>query len=179
MTAVTESAVQLRARRARHTFRVVYKVSALNFRAQMEYRGNFVASIMFGILWQTSTLMFVSVLLTRFKGGLGEFPSRGVLLIVGMRLVAHGLYVLFFYNFAWIPLLVDEGRMDGYFLRPLPVFIQLLISEFSVNAIGDLLVGFTTLVSQSLSSTFIGPCCGLSTYLSRSSPERSSRARCS
>ena len=116
MTAITESAVQLRARRARHTLRVVYKVSALNFRAQMEYRGNFVASIMFGVLWQTSTLMFVSVLLTRFKGGLGSFPSSGVLLIVGMRLVAHGLYVLFFYNFAWIPLLVDEGRMDGYFL---------------------------------------------------------------
>ena len=145
MTAITESTVQLRARRARHTLRVVYKVSALNLRAQMEYRGNFVASIMFGILWQTSTLMFVSVLLTRFKGGLGGFPSSGVLLIVGMRLVAHGLYVLIFYNFAWIPLLVDEGRMDGYFLRPLPVFMQLLLSQFSVNAIGDLLVGFSTL----------------------------------
>ncbi len=145
VTATADSALLLRAKRARHTWRVVYKVSALNFRAQMEYRGNFVASIMFGILWQTSTLMFVSVLLTRFKGGLGGFPSDGVLLIVGMRLVAHGLYVLFFYNFAWIPLLVDEGRMDGYFLRPLPVFMQLLLSQFSVNAIGDLLVGFSTL----------------------------------
>jgi ABC-2 type transport system permease protein len=111
----------------------------------MEYRGNFVASIMFGILWQSSTLMFASVLLTRFKGGLGGFPSSGVLLIIGMRLVAHGLYVLCFYNLAWIPLLVDEGRMDGFFLRPLPVFMQLLLSQFSVNAIGDLFVGLSTL----------------------------------
>ena len=53
--------------------------------------------------------------------------------------------MLFFYNFAWIPLLVDEGRMDGFFLRPLPIFMQLLLSQFSVNAIGDLLVGFSTL----------------------------------
>ena len=139
------SAMRSRAHRARHTARIVRKVSALNFRAQMEYRGNFIASIMFGILWQTSTLMFASVLLTRFKGGLGGFPSAGVLLIIGMRLVAHGLYVLCFYNLAWLPLLVDEGRMDGYFLRPLPVFMQLLLSQFSVNAIGDLFVGLSTL----------------------------------
>jgi ABC-2 type transport system permease protein len=145
VTEIVAPAWQLRAHRARHTARIVRKVSALNFRAQMEYRGNFIASIMFGILWQTSTLMFASVLLTRFKGGLGGFPSAGVLLIIGMRLVAHGLYVLCFYNLAWLPLLVDEGRMDGYFLRPLPVFMQLLLSQFSVNAIGDLFVGLSTL----------------------------------
>jgi ABC-2 type transport system permease protein len=140
-----DSTLRSRAHRARHTARIVRKVSALNFRAQMEYRGNFIASVMFGILWQTSSLMFASVLLTRFKGGLGGFPSAGVLLIIGMRLVAHGLYVLCFYNLAWIPSIVDEGRMDGYFLRPLPVFLQLLLSQFSVNAIGDLFVGLSTL----------------------------------
>jgi hypothetical protein len=77
MTVVTESALRARVGRARHTVRIVGKVSALNVRAQMEYRGNFVASILLGILWQTSTLMFASVLLTRFKGGLGGFPSAG------------------------------------------------------------------------------------------------------
>jgi len=129
----------------RHVARVVGKVTALNFRARMEYRGDFVISVLFGIIWQTSTLMFASVLLTRFKGGLGSFPSSGVLLIIGMRLLSHGLYVLIFSNLAWLPRLVDEGRMDGYFLRPLPVFTQLLLSQFNVNAIGDIAVGATSL----------------------------------
>jgi ABC-2 type transport system permease protein len=134
-----------RTRRVRHTVRVVRKVTALNFRARMEYRGDFVVSVAFGILWQTSTLMFASVLLTRFKGGLGSFPADGVLLLIGIRLLAHGLYVLCFSNLAYLPIHVDEGRMDGYFLRPVSLFTQLLLSQFNVNAIGDIAVGATTL----------------------------------
>lgn len=134
-----------RSRRLRHTLRVVRKVTALNLHARMEYRADFIVSVLFGVIWQTSTLMFASVLLTRFKGGLGGFPSSGVLLIIGLRLLSHGLYVLVFSNLAWLPRLVDEGRMDGYFLRPVPVFTQLLLSQFNVNAIGDLAVGASTL----------------------------------
>lgn len=145
MTAIDIAQRANPAHRARHTLRVVRKVTALNLRARMEYRVDFFISVLFGIIWQTSTLMFASVLLTRFKGGLGNFPASGVLLIIGMRLLSHGLYVLIFSNIAWLPRLVDEGRVDGYFLRPLPVFTQLLLSQFNVNAIGDIAVGGSTL----------------------------------
>ncbi len=132
-----------RLQQTRRTWHVVRKVSALNLRARMSYRGDFFTSILFGIVWQASTLVFASVLLTKFHG-LGKFPNSGVLLIIGMRLLSHGLYVLVFDNLAYLPLLVDEGRMDGYFLRPLSIFTQLLVSEFNVNAFGDLAVGITT-----------------------------------
>lgn len=143
MTTIAD--VRPRVHQLRHTARVVRKVTALNLRARMEYRVDFLISVLFGVLWQTSTLMFASVLLTRFKGGLGGFPATGVLLIIGMRLLAHGLYVLIFSNLNWLPRLVDEGKVDGYFLRPLPVFTQLLISQFNVNALGDIAVGASTL----------------------------------
>jgi ABC-2 type transport system permease protein len=145
MTTIAQLPVWSRAQRFAHTVRVARKVSALNLRARMEYRGDFVISVFFGIIWQTSTLMFASVLLTRFKGGLGNFPGSGVLLIIGMRLLSHGLYVLCFSNLGYLPLLVDEGRMEGYFLRPISIFTQLLLSQFNVNAIGDIAVGATTL----------------------------------
>src|SRR5476649_1401480 len=103
MTTIAQLPVWSRAHRLAHTVRVARKVSVLNLRARMEYRGDFVISVFFGIIWQTSTLMFASVLLTRFKGGLGVFPADGVLLIIGMRLLSHGLYVLFFYNLAYLP----------------------------------------------------------------------------
>jgi ABC-2 type transport system permease protein len=135
--------VRARLRRGRLTWRTVRRVSAVNLRGRMAYRGDFITSILFGILWQTSTLIFASVLLTRFDG-IGDFPNSGVLLIIGMRLLSHGLNVLCFDNLSYLPLRVNEGRMDGYFLRPLPVFTQVLISDFNVNAFGDIAVGATT-----------------------------------
>jgi ABC-2 type transport system permease protein len=135
--------VRPRFSRAGHTWRVVRKVSMVNLRARMQYRGDFLASILFGILWQTSTLIFAGVLLTHFHG-LAGFPTGGVLLIIGMRLLSHGLYVLIFANLEFVPMLVDQGRMDGYFLRPFPVFTQVLLGEFNINALGDIAVGATS-----------------------------------
>jgi ABC-2 type transport system permease protein len=129
--------------RALHTLRVLRRATAVNIRARSEYRVDFILSILFGILWQTSTLAFAGVLLTRFDA-LGDFPARGVLLIVGMRLMSHGLYAVSFDNFMLLPMLVDEGRVDFYFLRPLSVFTQVALSNFNVNALGDLVVGATT-----------------------------------
>jgi ABC-2 type transport system permease protein len=136
------TAVNARIRRARHMARVVRSVSALNIRAAMAYRGGFAATVLLGIMWQTSTLAFAGVLLTKFHG-LGGFPARGVLLIIGVRMLAHGLYVVLFDTLAQLPLLVDEGRMEGYFLRPLPVFTQVLLSQFNMNGLGDVAAGAT------------------------------------
>jgi ABC-2 type transport system permease protein len=63
-----------------------------------------------------------------------------------MRLLSHGLYVIFFNSFSFLPMLVDEGRLDGYFLRPLPVFTQVLLSTFSVNGLGDVVVGASSFI---------------------------------
>ncbi|MEO6712374.1 MAG: ABC-2 family transporter protein [Mycobacteriales bacterium] len=134
--------VAARLARARHTWRVVRAVTAVNMRATLEYRGDAIMMILFGIIWQTSTLIFATVLITRFAG-IGGWPSIGVVLIAGMRLLSHGFYVLVFYNFGTVPQLIDEGRFDGYFLRPVPIFTQLLLSSFNANAIGDLMVAFT------------------------------------
>lgn len=128
--------------RVRHLLHMVCRATAVNVRARLEYRTDFVLDILFGILWQSSTLAFASILLTRFSS-LGGFPSQGVLLIVGMRLMSHGLYVLAFDNITFLARLVNDGRLDGYLLRPMPLLVQVLISEFRVSAVGDFTVGLT------------------------------------
>jgi ABC-2 type transport system permease protein len=117
----------------------------LNLRARLTYRADFMLQVLFGVLWQASTLTFAGLLLTRFRSGLGSFPSDGVLLVIGIRLLSHGFYVLIFNNLDDLPRLVDEGRMDGFFVRPLPVLTQLVLSQFRVNSFGDLAVGISTL----------------------------------
>lgn len=133
--------VQGRLARALHTARVAVKATLINIRGRLEYPGDFAFEIVFGILWQSSTLAFAAVLITRFNG-IGDFPASGVLLIVGMRLMAHGLFTMVYGNLSdALAELVEEGRVEGYFLRPLTVLTQILISRFNINAFGDFTVG--------------------------------------
>jgi ABC-2 type transport system permease protein len=140
-TAVAAPRASSRFARARHTTRIGLKATVINIRGRLEYPGDFAFEIIFGILWQSSTLAFAAVLISRFNG-VGDFPAGAVLLIVGMRLMAHGLFTMVYGNLSdALAELVEEGRVEGYFLRPLPVLTQILISRFNVNAFGDFTVG--------------------------------------
>ena len=128
-----------RLERSRRGLRVAWRINAVNFRAALEYRSEFVLAIVFGIVWQTSVLVFAAVLLSRFPG-LGGWTQGGVLLIAGMRLLSHGLYVACWGNLTFLAWMMSEGRVDGFLLRPLPVYRQVLLTTFNLNALGDLSV---------------------------------------
>jgi len=81
-------------------------------------------------------LVFATVLLTRFPG-LGGWTSGGVLLIVAIRLLSHGAWVLIFNPLMMIPYIVQQGALDGYLIRPMPVYRQVLLYAFPLNALGD------------------------------------------
>lgn len=122
--------------------KLVVRIVALNFRAEFEYRANFWMQVGYGVLWQASIIVFVTVLLGRFPG-LDGWPSRAVLLIAAMRMLSHGVFVICFDRVTELANLVQEGRIDGYLLRPMPVYLQVQLSSFPSNAIGDLLVGIS------------------------------------
>jgi ABC-2 type transport system permease protein len=140
MVTTDQSALRDRAQHARYVCRVIYSVTALNVRAALAYRSAFITAVLLGLLWQTATLTFAAVLVTRFHG-LGGFSASGVLLIIGVRLLSHAIYVLCFDTLTQLPVLIDESRVDSYFLRPLSIFVQILLSNVNINALGDLSVG--------------------------------------
>ena len=116
------------------------RVTRMNLKAQTAYRSEFVLGLLFGLVWQGSMILFAGVLLLRFPG-LGGWKQGDVLLIASMRLVSHSLYVAGFSNIGQLSMTVQEGRMDGFLLRPMPVYRQVLLSKFQVNSFGDLLAG--------------------------------------
>jgi ABC-2 type transport system permease protein len=120
---------------------IAARITRLNVRARLEYRGDFVMALLMGLAWQSSVLVFAGVLLARFPG-LGGWTQGGVLLIASMRLLSHGIYVAAFGNLWLMSTLVQEGRIDGYMLRPLPVYRQVLLAEFPMNALGDTMAAF-------------------------------------
>ncbi|MEI7033350.1 ABC transporter permease [Streptomyces pratensis] len=119
--------------------RFVLRSTALNIRARMQYRGEFLLEIFNGVLWQTSILVFVMVILARFPGMAG-WSSNEILLIASMRMLSHALFALLFSNVVKVPFMVLDGKFDGYLTRPLPVYLQVLTSSFGVHALGDLMV---------------------------------------
>jgi len=122
--------------------RVALRIARVTFRAQLEYRVDFLLSIAVGIVWQLAIIVFASVLLTRFHGMAG-WPSDAVLLIVGIRMFGHGLFLLFFGRVLTLMHLVQGGQIEGFLLRPMPVYRQVQLSQFPANSIGDLLVGIS------------------------------------
>jgi len=122
--------------------RTVFIITMVNFRGRLEYRADFALGIVLGVLWQSSILVFATVLLTRFPG-LDGWTRGQILLIVAMRLLSHGLYVVCFMNVANMPYIIQEGRIEAYLLRPMPVFRQVMLNRFQVTAFGDLSVACT------------------------------------
>lgn len=123
-------------------WRLALQIVGLTFRAELEYRWNFLTNVCFGIAWQVSTIVFATVLLGRFPG-MGGWSARAVLMVASLRMLTHGLFALFFDRHFQLATLVQEGRLDAFLLRPMPVYRQVLLSVFPTNALGDLLVGIS------------------------------------
>lgn len=128
--------VERRVRGFLREWRTALRITRINFRARLEYRGDFITALAMGLAWQTSVLVFATVLLTRFPG-LGGWTSGGVLLIVAIRLLSHGGWVLIFNPLMMMPFIVQQGALDGYLIRPMPVYRQVLLYTFPLNALGD------------------------------------------
>jgi ABC-2 type transport system permease protein len=117
-------------------WRIALRITGISFRARTQYRGDFVTALAMGLAWQTSVFVFATVLLTRFPG-LGGWTSGGVLLIVAIRLLSHGVMVLVFNQLILIPYIAAQGAFDAYLIRPMPVYRQVLLYTFPLNALGD------------------------------------------
>ncbi|KPI18400.1 protein of unknown function DUF990 [Actinobacteria bacterium OK074] len=143
--------------------RIMWRITALNFRAQLEYRTEFLLMVAIGAIWQVSVLVFATVLLARFSG-MGGWDSSDVLMIPAMRLLAHGLFVLFLGRTHGIGRQIQEGQIDTYLLRPMPVHRQVQLAFFPTNAIGDLTVA-VGLMAGALSRSHIDWTAGRIAYL--------------
>lgn len=121
-------------------WKLALRIARLGFRAELEYRADFVISICLGVAWQSSVIVFVAVILGSFPGMAG-WPSHAVFLIAAMRMLSHGVYAFLFDRNYYLAALVQDGRLETFLLRPMPVFRQIQLAVFPTNALGDLLVG--------------------------------------
>lgn len=123
---------------------LILRVSALNLRARLQYRSDFILWFLQGVTYQVLGLTFVWAVLARFHVVRG-WTTDQVLFMYGLRLLAHSLYLPLFWNITTIPQMVRQGNFDRVLLRPINALVQVLLQGFSANSMGDLLVSFTLL----------------------------------
>lgn len=121
-------------------WQLAVRIADLSFRAEVEYRANFVTAVIFGVAWQASVIVFATVLLGSFPS-MGGWPRYAVLLIAAMRMLSHGLFAFLFDRNDTLPAMIQDGRLEACLLRPMPVYRQVQLAVFPTNALGDLLVG--------------------------------------
>jgi ABC-2 type transport system permease protein len=125
---------------ARRTIRLIRSLLAINIRARMEYRVDFLVWLVLGMAFQVAALAFVWVVVAHF-GGVGDWTLDEVLFIVGIRLLAHALFETVFGNLTQVAWMIRDGWMDRILLRPVSPLLQVVMFRFRANGVGDLVVG--------------------------------------
>ncbi|MET9730124.1 ABC-2 family transporter protein [Streptomyces sp. NPDC006458] len=114
------------------------------WRAEMQYRGNLLANILGGLCYQGAGLAFIWAVLDRF-GDLGGWSLGEIAFLYGLRLAAHGLWVVPGHQLIFVDQVVVEGEYERYLVRPVPPLLQLLTRRFRPIALGDLAGGLALL----------------------------------
>ena len=111
-----------------------------SIRGEMQYRASFILSLLFGFLFQMIGFIFVAVVLTQFDAVAG-WGLWEVGLLYGIRVTSHGLWVVSMNQLFRFDVMVQEGEWDRYLIRPLPIWAQLMFTQFRIPPLGDLLSG--------------------------------------
>jgi ABC-2 type transport system permease protein len=113
-------------------------------RGEMQYRVSFLIQLVFGFVFQTVGFIFVAVVLTRFNA-VGGWGLWEVGLLYGIRLAGHGLWVVSMNQLFRFDEIVQEGEWDRFLIRPMPLWTQLMFTQFRIAPLGDFLAGIVLL----------------------------------
>ncbi|CAI9402459.1 ABC transporter permease [Aestuariimicrobium sp. T2.26MG-19.2B] len=122
-------------------FRTLLRVAWLT---EMEYRANFLISIVGALAYNASQLLFISVLLHAF-GGVAGWTGPQVFVLFGIRMASHSVCAFFFRRMTDLDTVVHTGEFDRYLLRPVSLFLQLLMRRFNLQQFGDVVIAATVL----------------------------------
>ncbi|MFF0339026.1 ABC transporter permease [Kribbella sp. NPDC004875] len=114
-------------------------------RAALQYRVNFWTTLMGGVAYQGTQLLFLGVLLGKF-GMIAGWGFPEIAFVFAMRLASHALYVVPFGSLRLTDLIVRDGEFDRVLLRPVNPFLQVITRGFPLMSLGDALLGAGALV---------------------------------
>lgn len=125
---------------------ICWHAALASTRGEMQYRASFIMGLLYGVLFQSIGFIFVAVVLTRFEAVAG-WGLWEVGLLYGIRLSAHGLWVMSMNQLLRFDQIVQGGEWDRYLIRPMPIWAQLMFTQFRIPPLGDFFSGLVLLGS--------------------------------
>jgi ABC-2 type transport system permease protein len=117
---------------------------AVNVKAVLEYRVNFILQFFGMMLNNAAFAAFWAVLISR-TGAVGGYGFGDIMFVWGLVSTSFGLAHIVFGNIRGLSRIVIEGGLDVYLLQPKDVWLNLLASRTIVSAWGDFAYGFIIL----------------------------------
>jgi len=124
--------------------KLIGKYCKLNFQKEFQYKSAFFTKVLMMIL-NNAFFILQWVIIFGVIEDIGGYGFQEVMLLWGLSAGAYGVAHVFFENAFNIGNLVYEGRLDVYLTQPKNVLINLICSETSVSAWGDIIYTFIAL----------------------------------
>lgn len=115
-------------------------LASASIRSEFQYRANFFASILGGMIYQLTGFVAVWIIVARF-GEIGGWTWAEITFLYGMRLASHGVFYACFSQLFESDRVFITGEYDRYLVRPMPPLLQLFTRKLRINSFGDLLGG--------------------------------------
>ena len=117
----------------------------LNLRAQLEYRGAFVAQVAAMFLNDGVWVVFWVLFFTRFPV-LRGWAIDDVITVWALSAAGFGLAHAVYGNVLWLAGLIAQGQLDVWMLYPRALLPHLLLGRMSTSAWGDALFGYAVYI---------------------------------
>ncbi len=109
-------------------------------RGGMEYRADFLLTMLFGFVREATGFVLIWVILARFAA-IARWTLGDVAFLYGLRVTMHGLVGLGTGNLWGPESRVRQGEFDRYLVRPASPLLQVLTERVPLSAFGEVLGG--------------------------------------
>lgn len=123
---------------------LIFKYFKLNMQKEYQYKTAFFMKIIMMIL-NNALFILQWIIIFQVADKIGNYGFQQVMLLWALSAGSYGVAHAFFEGAFNIGNMVYEGKLDVYLTQPKNVLINLICSETSVSAIGDMIYSFIAL----------------------------------
>ena len=123
-------------------FQLYLRLIQISLLSRMQYRANFVASILGLIFWNVINLGLIGILVSQFTS-LKDWTVWEIVFLYCLWILGHSLYSLLFSHTTQMENYLIAGTFDQFLLRPASPIVQFLGRELHYVEIADALIGLT------------------------------------
>lgn len=112
---------------------------------EMINKASFLSNIVFMVL-NNSSFIIQWLILFSLKESIGGYSFEQVMLLWGLAAGTYGVAHFFFKNAFDLSEIIQTGKLDAYLVQPKNVLIQIITTDVSVAALGDLVYALIIVV---------------------------------